>query len=234
MKKMIHSIIDFFPDKNQWFSFVDYFLSFKAITLLGFISGLFTLIIDNTDFLNWVSNLFRYLSEVKIEKISNKQPTTVSEFFAIWAIIFLTAIVIAQFFSFIKKWNEVKEKNKLLEELLQYSSRLTQNNTIHLTHTDKSFTQYEFSNYIICNLINIVKELESGNNLANSSNISDIKFLSELLPDKMVLIFDKIYSKGLKNFLKNILKDNKFAMKKLLGDEVHIRLYFYSSDNRKF
>ena len=94
MKKMIHSIIDFFPD--QWFSFVDYFLSFKAITLLGFISGLFTLIIDNTDFLNWVSNLFRYLSEVKIEKISNKQPTTVSEFFAIWAIIFLTAIVIAQ------------------------------------------------------------------------------------------------------------------------------------------
>ena len=66
---MIHSIIDFFPDKNQWFSFVDYFLSFKAITLLGFISGLFTLIIDNTDFLNRVSNLFRYLSEFKIEKI---------------------------------------------------------------------------------------------------------------------------------------------------------------------
>ncbi len=234
MKKMVRSIIDFFPDKNQWFSFVDYFLSFKAITLLGFISGLFTLIIDNTGFLNWVSNLFRYLSEFKIEKISNKQPTTVSEFVGLWLIIFLTVIVIVQFFSFIKKWNEVKEKNKLLEELLQYSSRLTQNNTIHLTHTDKSFTQYEFSNYIICDIINIVKELESGNILANSSNISDIKFLSELLPEKMVLIFDKIYSKGLKNFLKNILKDNKFAMKKLLGDEVHIRLYFYSSDDRKF
>ena len=231
---MVRSIIDFFPDKNQWFSFVDYFLSFKAITLLGFISGLFTLIIDNTGFLNWVSNLFRYLSEFKIEKISNKQPTTVSEFVGLWLIIFLTVIVIVQFFSFIKKWNEVKEKNKLLEELLQYSSRLTQNNTIHLTHTDKSFTQYEFSNYIICDIINIVKELESGNILANSSNISDIKFLSELLPEKMVLIFDKIYSKGLKNFLKNILKDNKFAMKKLLGDEVHIRLYFYSSDDRKF
>lgn len=174
MKKMIHSIIDFFPDKNQWFSFVDYFLSFKAITLLGFISGLFTLIIDNTDFLNRVSNLFRYLSEFKIEKISNKQPTTVSEFVGLWLIIFLTVIVIVQFFSFIKKWNEVKEKNKLLEELLQYSSRLTQNNTIHLTHTDKSFTQYEFSNYIICDILNIMKDLENSNISENSLYISDI------------------------------------------------------------
>ena len=33
---------------------------------------------------------------------------------------------------------------------------------------------------------------------------------------------------------KNILKDNKFAMKKLLGGEVHIRLYFYSSDDGEF
>ena len=234
MKKMIHSIIDFFPDKNQWFSFVDYFLSFKAITLLGFISGLFTLIIDNTDFLNRVSNLFRYLSEFKIEKISNKQPTTVSEFVGLWLIIFLTVIVIVQFFSFIKKWNEVKEKNKLLEELLQYSSRLTQNNTIHLTHTDKSFTQYEFSNYIICDILNIMKDLENSNISENSLYISDIKFLSGLLSTKMVRIFDKIYCKGLKNFLKNILKDNKFAMKKLLGGEVHIRLYFYSSDDGEF
>ena len=232
MKKMIHSIIDFFPDKNQWFSFVDYFLSFKAITLLGFISGLFTLIIDNTDFLNWVSNLFRYLSEFKIEKISNKQPTTVSEFFAIWTIIFMTAIVIAQFFSFIKKWNEVKEKNKLLEELLQYSSRLTQNNTIHLTHTDKSFNQYEFSNLIIHEIYNTTEALKNNNELTASSNIDGIMFLLKILSTKMITIFDKIYCKGLKNFLKNILKDTKFAMKKLLDDEIYIRLYFYSSDTR--
>ena len=224
MRKALYSIINFFPDKNQWFNFVDYSLSLKAITLLGFFSALLTFIIDNTE----------YLSEVKVEKISNKQPTTVSEFFGLWLIIFLTVIVIVQFFSFIKKWNEVKEKNKLLEELLQYSSRLTQNNTIHLTHTDKSFTQYEFSNYIICDILNIMKDLENSNISENSLHISDIKFLSGLLSTKMVRIFDKIYCKGLKNFLKNILKDNKFAMKKLLGGEVHIRLYFYSSDDGEF
>ena len=234
MRKALYSIINFFPDKNQWFNFVDYSLSLKAITLLGFFSALLTFIIDNTDFLSWVLSFLRYLSEVKVEKISNKQPTTVSEFFGLWLIIFLTVIVIVQFFSFIKKWNEVKEKNKLLEELLQYSSRLTQNNTIHLTHTDKSFTQYEFSNYIICDILNIMKDLENSNISENSLHISDIKFLSGLLSTKMVRIFDKIYCKGLKNFLKNILKDNKFAMKKLLGGEVHIRLYFYSSDDGEF
>ena len=202
MRKALYSIINFFPDKNQWFNFVDYSLSLKAITLLGFFSALLTFIIDNTDFLSWVLSFLRYLSEVKVEKISNKQPTTVSEFFGLWLIIFLTVIVIVQFFSFIKKWNEVKEKNKLLEELLQYSSRLTQNNTIHLTHTDKSFTQYEFSNYIICDILNIMKDLENSNISENSLHISDIKFLSGLLSTKMVRIFDKIYCKGLKNFLK--------------------------------
>lgn len=52
MKKMVRSVIDFFPDKNQWFNFVDYSLSLKAITLLGFFSALLTFIIDNTDFLS--------------------------------------------------------------------------------------------------------------------------------------------------------------------------------------
>lgn len=105
MRKALYSIINFFPDKNQWFNFVDYSLSLKAITLLGFFSALLTFIIDNTDFLSWVLSFLRYLSEVKVEKISNKQPTTVSEFFGLWLIIFLTVIVIVQFFSFPKLSN---------------------------------------------------------------------------------------------------------------------------------
>ncbi|HEL1601636.1 hypothetical protein V9664_03885 [Streptococcus suis] len=228
MRKALYSIIDFFPDKNQLFNFMDYFFSLKTATILGIISGILTFIVETTDVWSWLLS-----SSESQNGTSQATPAiSASDFLAKWFTIFLIIIIITQLFSFIKKWNEVKEKNKLLEEVLKYSSRLTQNNTIHLTHTDKSFNQYEFSNLIIHDIYSVTEELKNNNKLTASSNIDDIRFLLKILSTKMVTNFDKIYCKGLKNFLKNILKDNKFAMKELLDDEIYIRLYFYSSDAR--
>ena len=207
---------------------MDYFFSLKTATILGIISGILTFIVETTDVWSWLLS-----SSESQNGTSQATPAiSASDFLAKWFTIFLIIIIITQLFSFIKKWNEVKEKNKLLEEVLKYSSRLTQNNTIHLTHTDKSFNQYEFSNLIIHDIYSVTEELKNNNKLTASSNIDDIRFLLKILSTKMVTNFDKIYCKGLKNFLKNILKDNKFAMKELLDDEIYIRLYFYSSDAR--
>lgn len=228
MRKALYSIINFFPDKNQLFNFLNHFLSLKTTAILGIISGVLTFLNEMTSFENWVLNSFKSLNGT-----SEVEPAiSASKFLAQWFTIFLIIIIITQLFSFIKKWNEVKEKNELLEEVLKDISRLTQNNTIHLTHTDKSFNQYEFSNLIIHDIYNTTEKLNSNNELTASSNIDDIMFLLKILSTKMITIFDKIYCKGLKNFLKNILKDTKFAMKKLLDDEIYIRLYFYSSDAR--
>jgi hypothetical protein len=228
MRKVLYSIINFFPDKNQLFNFLNHFLSLKTTAILGIISGVLTFLNEMTSFENWVLNSFKSLNGT-----SEVEPAiSASKFLAQWFTIFLIIIIITQLFSFIKKWNEVKEKNELLEEVLKDISRLTQNNTIHLTHTDKSFNQYEFSNLIIHDIYNTTEKLNSNNELTASSNIDDIMFLLKILSTKMITIFDKIYCKGLKNFLKNILKDTKFAMKKLLDDEIYIRLYFYSSDAR--
>lgn len=224
MRKVLYSIINFFPDKNQLFNFLNHFLSLKTTAILGIISGVLTFLNEMTSFENWVLNSFKSLNGT-----SEVEPAiSASKFLAQWFTIFLIIIIITQLFSFIKKWNEVKEKNELLEEVLKDISRLTQNNTIHLTHTDKSFNQYEFSNLIIHDIYNTTEKLNSNNELTASSNIDDIMFLLKILSTKMITIFDKIYCKG----LKNILKDTKFAMKKLLDDEIYIRLYFYSSDAR--
>lgn len=228
MRKALYSIINFFPDKNQLFNFLNHFLSLKTTAILGIISGGLTFLNEMTSFENWVLNSFKSLNGT-----SEVEPAiSASKFLAQWFTIFLITIIITQLFSFIKKWNEVKEKNELLEEVLKDISRLTQNNTIHLTHTDKSFNQYEFSNLLIHDIYNTTEELNNNNELTASSNIEYIMFLLKILSTKMITIFDKIYCKGLKNFLKNILKDTKFAMKKLLDDEIYIRLYFYSSDTR--
>ncbi|HEM2651348.1 hypothetical protein HO952_05975 [Streptococcus suis] len=232
MRKALYSIIDFFPDKNQLFNFMDYFFSLKTATILGIISGILTFIVETTDVWSWLLS-----SSESQNGTSQATPAiSASDFLAKWFTIFLIIIIITQLFSFIKKWNEVKEKNKLLEEVLKYSSRLTQNNTIHLTHTDKSFNQYELASLIIQDIYNTVKNLESLENnddpIILYYNVETIKIFSKLLSTKMITIFDKIYCKGLKNFLKNTLKDNKFAMRELLDGEIYIRLYFYSSDAR--
>lgn len=146
---------------------MDYFFSLKTATILGIISGILTFIVETTDVWSWLLS-----SSESQNGTSQATPAiSASDFLAKWFTIFLIIIIITQLFSFIKKWNEVKEKNKLLEEVLKYSSRLTQNNTIHLTHTDKSFNQYEFSNLIIHDIYSVTEELKNNNKLTASSNI---------------------------------------------------------------
>lgn len=108
MRKALYSIIDFFPDKNQLFNFMDYFFSLKTATILGIISGILTFIVETTDVWSWLLS-----SSESQNGTSQATPAiSASDFLAKWFTIFLIIIIITQLFSFIKKWNEVKEKNK--------------------------------------------------------------------------------------------------------------------------